>query len=241
MSSAREHFAAGRLESAIDALGVELRSNPTDTQRRVFLFELLIFTGQYDRAEKQLDVLSKGGPDNELAVLPYRAAILGERVREHMFQTSDFPNTPAPTPVAGTLNGKRFSSIEDADSRVGARLEIMAGGKYMWVPFAYVQSLHMEAPQHLRDLRWMPARLSTSAAMKDTELGEVLLPTLSPLAWKLEDPELRLGRAADWEDLPDGDFRPIGQKVLRVDGDLIPLLEVRDLVISTGEPESDPE
>ncbi len=242
MPSAREHFAAGRLESAIEALGVELRSNPTDTQRRVFLFELLTFTGQYDRAEKQLDVLSKGGIDREIAVLPYRAAIMGERVREHMFSSGDFPSTPAPSPVAGTLNGKPFSSIEDADPRVGARLEVMAGGKYMWIPFAYVQTLHMAAPQHLRDLRWIPAKLSTGAAMKDTELGEVLLPTLSPLAWKQEDPELRLGRAADWEELPDGSFSPVGHKMLRVDDELLPLLDLRDLLIGSGdEAESDEE
>ena len=241
MPSAREHFTAGRLESAIEALGVELRSNPTDTQRRVFLFELLTFAGQYDRAEKQLDVLSKGGPDRELAVLPYRAAILGERVREHMFSTGDFPFAPAPSPVSGTLNGKAFASIEDADPRVGARLEVMAGGRYMWIPFAYVQTLHMEPPQHLRDLRWIPARLSTSAAMKETELGEVLLPTLSPLAWKQEDPELRLGRAADWEALPDGSFSPVGHKLLRVDEELIPLLDLRDLVIGTGDEQQDEE
>lgn len=239
MPTAQEHFAAGRLESAIEALGVELRSNPTDTQRRVFLFELLTFTGQYDRAEKQLDVLSKGGIDREIAVLPYRAAILGERVREHMFSSGDFPATSAPSPVSGTLNGTPFSSIEDADPRIGARLEVMAGGKYMWIPFAYVQTLHMEAPQHLRDLRWIPAKLSTSAAMKDTELGEVLLPTLSPLAWKQEDPELRLGRAADWDELPDGSFSPIGHKMLRVDNELMPLLDLRDLVIGSDNAEPD--
>lgn len=239
MSSAREHFAAGRLESAIEALGAELRSNPTDTQRRIFLFELLSFAGQYDRAEKQLDVLSKGGPDNELKVLPYRAALQGERVREHMFSTGDFPTAPAPTPVSGTLNGRPFSSIEDADPRVGARLEVMAGGRYMWVPFAYVLALHMEPPRQLRDLRWTPARLTTSAAIKEVEFGEVLLPALSPLAWKQQDAELRLGRATDWEEGADGAFLPVGQKVLRVDDALIPLLEVRDLVIT--QPDAAPE
>ncbi len=239
MSSAREHFAAGRLESAIEALGAELRSNPTDTQRRIFLFELLTFAGQYDRAEKQLDVLSKGGPDNELKVLPYRAALQGERVREHMFSTGDFPTAPAPTPVSGTLNGRPFSSIEDADPRVGARLEVMAGGRYMWVPFAYVLALHMEPPRQLRDLRWTPARLTTSAAIKEVEFGEVLLPALSPLAWKQQDAELRLGRATDWEEGADGAFLPVGQKVLRVDDALIPLLEVRDLVIT--QPDAAPE
>ena len=98
MPSAREHFNAGRLESAIEALGAELRSNPLDSQRRVFLFELLTFAGEYDRAEKHLDVLARGHVDNEVAVLPYRAALQGERIREHMFLNADFPTAPAPSP-----------------------------------------------------------------------------------------------------------------------------------------------
>lgn len=232
MPTAREHFDAGRLESAIEALGVELRSNPTDTQRRVFLFELLTFAGQYDRAEKQLDVLARGGPDNEMAVLPYRASLQGERIREHMFVTGDFPQTPAPSPVSGTINGRPFAAIEDADPRLGARLEVMAGGRYMWIPFAYIDAIHLEPPRYLRDLRWAPARVSTNARMKDMELGEVLLPALSPLAWQVEDADLRLGRATDWTELPDGAFTPVGQKMLSIDGEMVPLLEVRDLVIT---------
>ena len=49
------------LAPAHDALGAEVRDNPTDAQRRAFLFELLCFAGQYDRAEKQLNVLGSGG------------------------------------------------------------------------------------------------------------------------------------------------------------------------------------
>ena len=231
MPTAREHYAAGQLDSAIEVLGAELRNAPADAQRRTFLFELLSFAGQYDRAEKQLDVLARGGTDNELAVLPYRAALQAERVREHMFSTGDFPTGLAPTPVAGTLNGRAFLSIEDADPRVGARLEVMAGGRYMWIPFAYLETVTLEPPKMLRDLRWAPARVTTSSSMREMELGEVLLPALSPGAWRLQDAELRLGRAADWEELADGSFAPAGQKLLRVDGELVPLLEVRELVI----------
>ena len=241
MPTARELYAAGRLESAIELLGGELRNAPTDPQRRTFLFELLSFAGQYDRAEKQLDVLARGGTDAELAVLPYRAALQAERVREHMFTTGDFPGGPAPAPVAGTLNGRPFMSIEDADPRVGARLEVMAGGRYMWIPFAYVETLVLEPPKMLRDLRWTPARLTTNASVREMELGEVLLPALSPGAWRLEDPELRLGRATDWEELADGSYAPAGQKLLRVDDDLVPLLEVRELVIGAGPSDSPPE
>jgi len=231
MPTAREHYAAGQLDSAIEVLGAELRNAPADAQRRTFLFELLSFAGQYDRAEKQLDVLARGGTDAELAVLPYRAALQAERVREHMFSTGDFPAGLAPTPVGGTINGRPFLSIEDADPRVGARLEVMAGGRYMWIPFAYLETVTLEPPRMLRDLRWAPARVTTSASMREMELGEVLLPALSPGAWRLQDAELKLGRAADWEELADGSYAPIGQKVLRVDGELVPLLEVRELVI----------
>ena len=231
MPTAREHYTAGQLDSAIEVLGAELRNAPADAQRRTFLFELLTFAGQYDRAEKQLDVLARGGTDAELAVLPYRAALQAERVREHMFSTGDFPTGLAPTPVAGTLNGRPFLSIEDADPRVGARLEVMAGGRYMWIPFAYLETVTLEPPRMLRDLRWAPARVTTSTSMREMELGEVLLPALSPGAWRLQDAELKLGRAADWEELADGSYAPAGQKLLRVDGELVPLLEVRELVI----------
>jgi type VI secretion system protein ImpE len=228
-------YAAGRLDAAIEQLGVELRSNPVDAQRRIFLFELLVFAGQYDRAEKQLDVLAKASPKAEAGTLLYRAAIQAERIREHMFGTGDFPTTAAPSPVSGTLNGKPFSSIEDADPRLGARLEISAGGRYLWLPFAHIANLEIQPPKNLRDLRWITARLSTGPSVKDMELGEVLIPALSPGAWKHEDMEIRLGRAADWEELPSGDFAPVGQKILRVDGVEVPLLEVRELVLTPAD------
>ena len=59
---ARDLFKSGRLDEAIAALGVEVRDNPTDAQRRAFLFELLCFAGDFIRAEKQLGVLRSARP-----------------------------------------------------------------------------------------------------------------------------------------------------------------------------------
>ena len=232
MPTARELYAAGRLDAAIELLGAELRNNPTDAQRRSFLFELLSFAGQYDRAEKQLDVLARAGAQAEAGTLLYRAALSAERVREHMFATGDFPTAPAPGPVSGTINGRPFLEIEDADPRLGARLEVIAGGRYLWIPFAHLAAVRLESPARLRDLRWTPARVATNASVRDMELGEVLLPALTPGAWRHDDAEVRLGRATEWDELPDGTFAPVGQKVLRVDGEMVPLLEVRDLVFT---------
>lgn len=233
MASSQALYAAGQLGAAIEALGVELRNFPADAQRRTFLFELLTFAGDWSRAQKQLDVLAKNGHMAEAGTMLYRSAIEAERVREHMFDTGDFPTTAAPSPVSGTLNGEPFASIEDADPRLGARLEVIAGGRYLWIPFAHLATLSMTPPARLRDLHWAPAQLRTGPSVADKELGEILLPALSVGAWRHAEDEIRLGRATDWEDLPSGDFAPVGQKLLRVDDRLVPLVDVRELVIAS--------
>jgi type VI secretion system protein ImpE len=232
----RRLFDAGKLNAAIEALGSELRDNPTDSQRRTFLFELLCFAGNYDRAEKQLDILSSGGPESGMGTLLYRSAMHAERVRADMFRKQTFPLDTAPSAeVSGTLNGKAFSSIEDGDPRIGARLEVFAAGQYTWIPWQHVASLKIEAPKRLRDLLWIPAILRTSEAFRGQELGEILLPALTPLSFDSTDDELRLGRATDWTEQPEGDFIPVGQKMLLVDGEQLPLLSIRDLEIQQAE------
>ena len=77
--NAKELYQAGRLAEAVQAVGAELRDNPADTHRRTFLFELLCFAGDYDRAAKQLDILAQEGAQAEMGTLVYRAAIQAER------------------------------------------------------------------------------------------------------------------------------------------------------------------
>jgi type VI secretion system protein ImpE len=72
---AKELFQAGRLQEAIQALGAEVRDNPTDSRRRTFLFELLCFAGQFERARKQLNALAKESVDTETGALLYRSAL----------------------------------------------------------------------------------------------------------------------------------------------------------------------
>jgi type VI secretion system protein ImpE len=90
VQTARELFEAGKLNQAIEALGAELRDNPSDAQRRTFLFELLCFSGNWDRADKQLEILAGSDPsgtkDRRLGALLYRAAITAERTRQEMFR-----------------------------------------------------------------------------------------------------------------------------------------------------------
>jgi type VI secretion system protein ImpE len=227
---ARQLFQSGRLDEAIEALGAEVRDNPTDAQRRAFLFELLCFAGQFDRAEKQLTVLGKGNKNAEMGAFLYHAALHGERLRAEMFEKQNFPITQARV-VGGTINGQPFESITDADPRIGARLELFVAGQYMWLPFEHLETLKMEAPTKLRDLLWAPAIVRPADSFGGIQLGEALVPVIAPLTWKQSDPAVRLGRVTEWRELEDGEQAPVGQKMLLVDDEEFPILEVRELVI----------
>src|SRR5487761_2493036 len=157
MTKARDLFAAGRVSEAIVVLGAWLRDNPGDVSQRTFLFELLCFSGQYDRAEKQLSVLSQGSKEAQLGATLYYAALHAERDRNDLFLKQAFPATQASDQLSGVLNGKRFSSFRDADPDIGARLEVYAAGAYLWIPFRHIATLPMGPPKHLRDTIWPSA------------------------------------------------------------------------------------
>jgi len=54
---AGELFKAGRLAEAVAQQLQEVKAHPADQARRVFLFELLCFDGDLDRARRQADAI----------------------------------------------------------------------------------------------------------------------------------------------------------------------------------------
>ncbi len=227
----KQLFDDGKLNEAIAALGAELRDNPTDPKRRTFLFELLCFAGEYDRAEKHLNVLAEHSPPAQLGAILYFSSLHAERMRQEMFRTRDLPSTRdvvAAEAIHGSLNGEAFESFEDADPRIGTRLEMFAAGAYLWVPMQHIVSIEMEAPKRLRDLLWIPALVRTGPAFKDKELGEVLIPAISPLSYLDADTNVKLGRATEWRETEDGAV-PVGLKTFLADGEDIAILEIRKI------------
>jgi type VI secretion system protein ImpE len=227
--TAKQLLDAGKVRNAEGALAAHLREHPTDTESRTFLFELLCFSGQYDRAEKQLGVLSQGGKQAELGAVLYYSALHAEKTRHELFRKEEFPETAAAASPPGKLNGKPFESIRDADAAIGARLEVFAAGAYLWIPFQHIANVQMEAPRRLRDTLWSPAFVLTGPSFKGTDIGEVLIPVVYPFSWKSSDEPVWLGRTTEWVADDAGHEYPVGQKVFLVDDEEVPLLEIRSL------------
>jgi type VI secretion system protein ImpE len=228
-TTAKRLFEEGKVRAAAKELTEYLRDHPADSTQRTFLFELLCASGDLIRAEKQLGVLAQGDGQKELGAVLYYSALHAEKIRNETFEKADFSKGSSPAPVSGTLNGKRFTSLRDADPDLGARLEVYAAGAYLWIPFEHIEAVEMEAPKRLRDTLWAPALVRTGPEFKSTELGEVLIPVIYPFSWKNENEAVWLGRMTDWAADEHGAEYPSGQKILLMDGEEVPLLEVRSI------------
>jgi type VI secretion system protein ImpE len=233
VNTAKQLLDEGKVKEAAALLAASLRDNPRDAKSRTFLFELLCFSGQYDRAEKHLNVLAEGSKENEMGAVLYFSALHGERSRHEIFRKEEFPaSQPKPSPP-GKLNGKAFTSIVDADPQIGARLEVFAAGAYLWIPFEHISSIQVQAPKKLRDTLWMQAFVLTGPTFHGTDIGEVMIPAVYPFSWNSPEQSLWLGRSTEWVSDGNGTEFPVGHKVFVVDGEEIPLAEVQSIEFAT--------
>src|SRR5436305_3929503 len=109
--TARELYVAGKLDEAVQTLNGELRNSPADVKHRTFLFELLWFAGNFDRAGKQLEMLAQEGMDAKTGALIYHAALHAERTRQSLFERQEYPSPAADlVEPAGSFNGVPFQA-----------------------------------------------------------------------------------------------------------------------------------
>lgn len=151
------------------------------------------------------------------------------RLREQAFEQA--PSTP------GTVDGKAFEWIADADMRLGPVLEAVVNGRYYWIPFSRLASITVEEPSDLRDRVWMPSTLKFSNG------GEVVafLPTRYA-GTDLADPQLALARRTDWTEAAPGVYLGRGQRMLTTDQGDLALMDMRSVTLAgAAEAEGDAE
>ncbi len=120
--NASELFEAGQLQASIDAQIQKVRSNPADQGARFFLFELVFFSGDLDRARKQIDVLHYDDPKFQGAIETYKSALAAEQMRRLVLAGKEQPKslTAAPDHVFQRLQA--LKSFEAGDQVGGETL-----------------------------------------------------------------------------------------------------------------------
>lgn len=266
MPTPRELYQAGQLQAAIQALTAEVRAKPADGPTRIFLFELLAFAGDWDRARKQIEVLGQAGPNEALAVQVYLANIEAERARERLFSEGLHPhflNEPPPyvDRHLEAINRIREGNFAEARSVLdGAEEERPAlAGTLNGRPFAdFRDSDDVIGPVLeliVKDkYTWLPfeqiRRIEITPPSKlrdlvwarakvealDGTVGDVYLPALYEGSCRNADDRIRLGRMTAWTPLADDLARGAGLKTFQVGEDDVALFEARQVEFHPAPP-----
>jgi type VI secretion system protein ImpE len=111
---AKQLFDSGHLQAAISQLTADVKASPRDLRNRIFLFELLCFTGDWQRAERQLDAVAQvsGDATVELGIEVYRGILRAEASRRQLFQgESPQPKFLSEPPLYTALHLKALTEI----------------------------------------------------------------------------------------------------------------------------------
>jgi len=135
--------------------------------------------------------------------------------------------------LSGKINGDSLAAVRDMDDLLGSQLEVFAGGRYLWLPFERIAELKMEAPRHLLDLLWLPARILDQQGATSS----VHIPVLYEGSAAGDDPRAATGRLTEWY-CPGGEYvRGRGQRLVGWADETanvteLPLLDVRSLELA---------
>ncbi len=263
--NAEELFKAGKLVEAVEYQLTIVKKNPTDTKARFFLAELSAFQGDWDRADRQLDAIVQQSTGTPLLTLLFRQLVRAEIIREQVFNEGRVPelvieldkethlqlelNTAVRlnqsdkyvellerfeglrASLNGSCDGKTFSVIQDLDDRFRGVAEILtASGKYFWLPWQKIQSVEFAKPERPMDLVWRKATIAVDGGPD----GEIFLPARYPNPSTWTD-EQKLGRGTQWVEHAHGIVTGIGQRMILVEDDGVPIMEINRISIETPE------
>ena len=125
-NDAKARLDAGDLDGAVQLALEAVKSTPTDVTARTFLFELSCFSGDWERAAKQLDVIGQQDVNAMIGAQIYKQNFEGETDRIKVFDEGMIPECLMPPAkyvenllVAGTHLREGRAGEEGAGHRAG--------------------------------------------------------------------------------------------------------------------------
>ncbi len=243
MNEAKTLLESGNLGGAIEAALALVKANPTDGSARIFLFELSIFAGDWERAKRQLDVIGHQDTTAMIGSKIYEQCIIAEGKRADFFSKAAKPEFLATPPdyIYGLLTANN-RVIEDnlAETR-----NILDKAEEERPAFACkINGKDVEDFRDYNDLTssileviikdsyvWVPfeqiVKITFTAPKSLRDLfwlqatletdngtnGDVFIPALYNSSWRSGDDKIRLGKVTDWRDIGEDIFVGEGTKL----------------------------
>ena len=259
MNEAKTQLDAGNLSGAVEEALNVVKKSPTDVPARTFLFELSCFSGDWERAEKQLDVIGHQDNNAMIGSLIFRQNFHAERTRLKLFSDSQKPEflMPPPDYVIGLLTANnRLREGNAAEAR-----ELLDQIENERPAFACkINGVEAEDFRDYNDLTscvfevivkdtyiWLPMEqvekiefiapkslrdlfwIQAKVETTNGTNGEMFFPSLYANSFKSDNDQVRLGRMTDWKDLGEDVYIGEGMRMFWSEGKDKPILELNEI------------
>ncbi|MGV8073223.1 MAG: type VI secretion system accessory protein TagJ [Syntrophobacteraceae bacterium] len=259
---AKNLIMAGRLSEARKLLTEEVKASPTDPAKRTMLFQVLSFCGEWDRAERHLDVIVSRESKSETGVQIYKNILHAEKERsevaKRLRRPSVFPKSPAYFELY--FDALEKLSKNDVDGAAGVfdrisetRPEISGtinGKSFEGFEDTDVSlAFFLEGIVHDRYV-WIPVdEIRELIVSEPKTLFDLLwipahvttwegvsigcyLNVLYPDSFAHEDDRVKLGRMTDWLKLTGPVAKGFGQHVFQIGEEDVAILEIREVLFN---------
>ncbi len=271
LTTSEQSLRDGRLDEALVALQSEIRADPADPKKRVFLFQLLALLGQWERALTQLGVLK----EMDASALPM-IQMCGDAIRCEALRTDVFNGRRTPLILgqpdawlAALLESLRLAgdghraeagrmrraALEDAPPTCGA----VDGVRFEWIADAdtrlgpvlevILNGRYYWVPFH----RVREVRIDAPSDLRDKVWMPAhfvwanggdhvgMIPTRYVGTDLSSSDDLRLARRTEWLGEGDDLVRGLGQRMLATSEGDYALLDIRLIQLEAAEPAVTPE
>ena len=264
---AKDLIKAGKLSEARSQLVEDVKSSPGNLNSRTLLFQVQAYAGEWDKALRQLEVITTQDAGRETGVQVYLNLIQAETERIEVFQHKRRPSFLPETPAYfeqyhaawQKLTDQEFAAAESIFSEIGDRCAKITGtlNGREFTGFSETDTRltgFLEAFVHERYV-WLPLEMlrelilpepqtlldllwaSAQVTMHGGLTLNCFLPVLYPDSFRHEDDRLKLGRMTDWTNPGPGFQQGIGQHVYQVGDNDVAILEIREAVFNSFEVE----
>jgi type VI secretion system protein ImpE len=258
---AKDLLEFSQLSAAVADLTQDVKAHPTDTHLRTFLFELLCFQGEYQRAGNQLDVIGLKDEKAGIGIEVYRQLLQAEITRRRVFTGAARPTflLDPPQHVLHQLDGIACLQLGQAGEAkalfaqagiLRPRCEGVVNGHSFtaWrdsddrissILEVLIRETYAWIPfEQIHTVRLEPPRqlrdllwAPITIEVEGGQGGEAFVPVLYAGSEHDDNEQVRLGRLTDWINLGEGIAGGVGQRTFIMDIGERSLLEIRDLTM----------
>jgi type VI secretion system protein ImpE len=248
MNEAKTLLESGNLKGATEAALSFVKSNPTNDAGRIFLFELSIFDGNWERAKRQLDVIGHQNTEAMIGSKIYEQCVLAEGKRADFFAKGTKPEFLASPPDyiyalltannrirEGNLTEAReiLDQIDEQRPAFACRINGSEAADFRdyndftsVVMEVIIKDSYVLVPfEQIERITFSEPKSQRDYFWRQATLetengtnGDVFIPALYNDSWRSSEDQIRLGKAADWRDIGEGIFVGEGAKLFAVGG-----------------------